>query len=175
MSSTCSPSPLAAPQISRAQWRSHPRFSRQALLLRSHEGFRGRSRWLIHLAERRDTDLAWIERSFHQWMWGMRSHEAYEEGKLYPYLTCRYGISMEDLEAGHHELSRLRRKVFGALDVRDRQELHAALVEFDTELVDHLRKEEDVVIPLLLGLSPEEFEAYYVSTPSEALERVGCG
>jgi len=107
-------------------------------------------------------------------MAGMRGHEAYEERKLYPYLQCTYGVSMRPLEAGHRTLSRLRADVYGALDVGEARPLRAALVAFDDVLVSHLREEEDVVIPLLLDLSPEAFAHYYVSDVQTLLASGGC-
>ena len=40
----------------------------------------------------------WI---FRQWMYAMGNHERYEEGKLYPYLEARWGLSCESLREGH--------------------------------------------------------------------------
>lgn len=99
----------------------------------------------------------------------MSNHEAYEEGKLYPYLTHRWGQSMAELEVGHRALHRQRTEVFAAFeaaasaddeDLAIRARVRNAVDRFDAILREHLALEEDTVIPLLLELSPEEFADY---------------
>lgn len=114
---------------------------------------------------------------FDWWMAGMRGHERYEENKLYPYLAVRYGVSFDALEDDHVELNRCKQAVQHAFKavVDDRVSdsatfatLLSALRQHQAFLHEHLAREEDQVIPLLLSLSPDEFHTYY-NTPIDAL------
>ncbi|MCH9684301.1 MAG: hemerythrin domain-containing protein [Deltaproteobacteria bacterium] len=159
-----SPRPLSLP---REQWRRHPHFATQTLLLGSHENFRRISTMLVDNAGQAATQ-AWIGRLYAQWIAAMRSHEAYEEYKLYPFLTRRWGLSFAEAEAGHQRLHACDGEVRAAFD-RGRGEgdspdvLRIALERHDGVLREHLRHEEDLVIPALLALTPREFEDYYRS------------
>lgn len=97
------------------------------------------------------------------WKRGMSGHEAYEERKLYPYLSRRWGVSFEAAEEGHEQLAVHDRAVRAALD--SGEGLAAALRGHHEVLIGHLALEEEMVIPLLLALTPEEFEAYSNSWP----------
>lgn len=110
----------------------------------------------------------------------MRSHEGYEEHKLYPFLERRWNVSFKAAEAGHHELhdrydkvieafTRLRISTDDAEREGEEQTLIQALQNHDRVLRQHLELEEDLVIPLLLELSPEEFELYCNSSISTLL------
>jgi hemerythrin-like domain-containing protein len=132
------------------------------LLLRSHQAFRETSRVLCRRA-RDGGDSAAIGWIFNAWKSGMHSHERYEEYKLYPYLERRWGLSMEALQEGHALLSAKEEDVRAAF--RDTEgpaseALVAALQAHHDVLLEHLDLEEDVVIPALLALEPDEFEAY---------------
>lgn len=173
------PSPIP-PRLTlpREQWTDHPRYPEQVLLMRSHESFRQVSRTLIERAREGITvgSIAWI---YPQWIAGMRSHEGYEEYKLYPFLRRRWGVSMESLKAGHQQLHRCDEEVRAALaDSRDpdadtpNDALVHALEEHDRVLVEHLRHEEDTVIPLLLELPPHEFDEYCHHSIGELLRRL---
>jgi hypothetical protein len=179
--------PSVVPTLPREQWEAHPRFRTQTLLLRSHEAFRRRSTWIIdHL---RDLDPAgddvrrrkrWLSRmstDFDWWMAGMRGHERYEERKLYRYLAHRFGGTFAELEAGHRLLHVHRERVERTFQLTRPGEpdepvnLVALIDELENHrqvLVEHLRSEEDYVIPMLLALTIEEFSRYY-NTPIKAL------
>jgi hypothetical protein len=102
----------------------------------------------------------------------MRRHEAYEEHKLYPFLQRRWDVSFKAAEEGHHALHErhaavieafARRRVSsgeGARDEREHPQLLQALRAHDRVLCEHLALEEDLVMPMLLELSPEEFDRY---------------
>lgn len=104
----------------------------------------------------------------------MRSHERYEEHKLYPFLERRWpasGTDFMDCRRGHERLHEKHAAVLAAFqEMRDpdhdaprdaaRAELVRALSDHLATLSDHLRLEEDAVIPLLLELDREEFDAY---------------
>ncbi|MEM6994664.1 MAG: hemerythrin domain-containing protein [Myxococcota bacterium] len=167
------PSLPSLPVVPRDEWEQHPHFRTQTLLLGSHDGFREVSQHLI-AAARGDTSDTLIGAIYFRWVSGMRSHEAYEEHKLYPYLAHRWGADFSAAEAGHHALHEADREVRRALlhvvepGSPDREVLADALVAHDQALVPHLRLEEDLVIPLLLELSPREFSRL-TSLPIEAL------
>jgi len=162
------------PRIPREEWASHPRFRSQALLLGSHSNFRRVSRYLIDGAAREE--FVGLHSLFDRWIAAMRSHEAYEERKLYPYLEYRWGVSLDEARAGHEELHaraddvveafRSLARPAGAEESReaaDANQVLTALEAHDRTLDAHLIVEEDAVIPLLLALSAEEFDEYYRS------------
>ena len=146
--------------LSPDRWSDHPHFPRQTLLLRSHDNFRHVSSVLIARAERGGDALGigWVFRS---WKAAMRSHEGYEEHKLYPFLERRWGLSMAPAEAGHRRLAELDVSVRDAVGAGPAEpELLDALRAHDTELCAHLDLEERLVIPALLALEPNEFDTY---------------
>jgi len=159
------------PALDRSHWAAHPRWPAQTLLLESHESFRGWSRWIGDRVRvvgagdprRRARWLARLEDDFGWWTRGMRSHERYEENKLYPFLAERWGATFDELEAGHRALGRARDAVAagfaavrgGGMDAHD--DLSAALGDHGQVLLAHLDAEELRVIPLLLELEPGEF------------------
>ena len=116
---------------------------------------------------------------FDRWIAAMRSHEAYEERKLYPYLEYRWGVSLDEARAGHDELHAHADEVVDAFrslarpadtaDPADAPEVPSdnqvlrALEAHHRALDAHLNLEEEAVVPLLLTLSPEEFDRYYRS------------
>ncbi|MEL6188149.1 MAG: hemerythrin domain-containing protein [Myxococcota bacterium] len=150
--------------LPRDTWSSHPRFPAQTLLLQSHESFLEVSGVLI-AAARGGESMELIETLFDRWISAMRSHEAYEEAKLYPYLERRWGLSFDAAEAGHRDLHRACDQVKAAFakGPSSPSEVVAALEHHDAVLRPHLELEEDLVIPGLLELSPEEFAHYYDS------------
>jgi len=157
---------VTTPVLGRDQWKTHPRFPSQTLLLGSHENFRNVSEVLVEEAAA-GSFVRPVGSLYRRWIAAMRSHEAYEEGKLYPYLERRWKTSLESAEEGHQALHSAHDDVLAALEearaednLRSGEALHAALVRHDEVLRDHLTLEEDLVIPLLLELSPAEFVEY---------------
>jgi len=151
----------------RSEWSSHPNYPSQALLLGSHDNFRRVSELLV-----RESMKAWsvapqappqapLRQLFDRWKRAMKGHEAYEEGKLYPYLEARFGVDLTSLRADHRELSTAEGKVRDAFDAGDALAFAHALRAHDEILDTHLDEEEDAVIPLLLSLEPGEFRRYY--------------
>jgi hypothetical protein len=167
----------AVPNIPRENWAAHPRFRTQALLLGSHANFRRVSRYLVDQASREE--FVGLHSLFDRWIAAMRSHEAYEEQKLYPYLEYRWGVSLDEARTGHDELHARADDVVEAFrslarpadpaDPADPTEtppdnpLLRALQAHDRTLDAHLDVEEEAVVPLLLALDPEEFAHYYRS------------
>ena len=174
-SSAPSRDPLTLP---REQWREHPNYPEQVLLMGSHENFRQVGRLLIEAAGSDGAEPLYgptaIRRLFEGLIGAMRNHEHYEEAKLYPYLTHRYGADLTSLRAGHERLHVAADAVRAALErCRERaaaaaEDLRRTLREHQEVLVEHLREEEDVVIPMLLDLSRAEF-VRYTTSPLSAL------
>ncbi|MFK8002914.1 MAG: hemerythrin domain-containing protein [Polyangiales bacterium] len=155
--------------MTRDEWRLHPRFPAQVLLLGSHENFRRVSAYLLQEAQA-GRPQAPLESLFRRWISAMRGHEAYEEHKLYPFLERRWDVSFKGAEAGHVELHKCYDAVIEAFArVRaagdaakkgERAMVIQALEAHDRVLREHLELEENLVVPLLLELSPEEFEFF---------------
>lgn len=147
------------PTLDRNLWRDHPNYPSQVLLLGSHANFRRINTYLIDQV-RGGSDLYLAGSLYRQWIRAMRSHEAYEEHKLYPYLARRWGADMTAAEAGHQELHTAYDAVIAAFEDEDREQAVAALSHHNDVLTAHLALEEELVIPLLLALSPEEFRTF---------------
>ena len=147
--------------LPREEWADHPRFPTQTLLLGGHESFRRTSRTLLRRAEE-GGDRQGIRWVFHVWKSAMRSHERYEEHKLYPYLAHVFGISFDDARAGHEALGEAETAVLEAArgEGQATSELAEALRHHDEVLVEHLALEEELVIPALLSLEPDVFERF---------------
>lgn len=147
--------------LPRDAWPDHPRFPSQALLLGGHAQFRRIGQVLIDRAEA-GGDSAGILWIFRRWKAAMHSHERYEEHKLYPYLERRWGLDLSALRGEHSEL----REVEGAVRSHDADDgpasesLLAALIAHHEVLLPHLDREEELVLPALLALTPEEFDRY---------------
>ncbi|MGB5704236.1 MAG: hemerythrin domain-containing protein [Polyangiales bacterium] len=171
---------VAVPKIPREDWTAHPRFRSQALLLGSHANFRRVSSFLVDRAA--SEKFVGLHSLFDRWIAAMRSHEAYEERKLYPYLEYRWQVSLDEARTGHSELHARADEVAEAFrslarpadpadpaDPVDSTEsptdnaVLRALQAHDRTLDAHLNVEEEAVIPLLLALDPEEFDRYYRS------------
>lgn len=161
--------------IPRQQWPDHPHWPHQTLLLGSHHNFRFISERLIEAAQTGE-NLEWLEYMVPRWIAAMRSHEAYEEYKLYPYLTRRWGLSFGEAEAGHQRLhergAAVREAMEGLVHDQPAPALAAALQAHDAVLREHLAHEEELVIPALLQLEPEEFERYRVLRLPELLAQL---
>ena len=165
---------IAVPNIPREDWTAHPRFRTQALLLGSHANFRKVSGFLVDRAA--SEKFVGLHSLFDRWIGAMRSHEAYEERKLYPYLEYRWQVSLDEARTGHSELHARADEVAEAFrslarptDPADSTESSTdnpvlrALQAHDRTLDAHLNVEEEAVIPPLLALDPEEFDRYYRS------------
>ncbi len=166
--------------IARERWPEHPRFASQALLLGSHASFRRISRALLEAGAAvpegaiAASSLAVRQRLFAQWQGSMRSHEAYEERKLYPFLRHRFGVTTAQLEAGHEALHVIERELGASAETGDEVGWSGAMARYDRMLDQHLNAEEDLVIPCLLALAPAEFRAYYDGTAASVAEGPSC-
>ncbi len=162
---------MASTTLTRERWHEHPNYPAQVLLLGSHRSFREVSRTVIERARSAQSVVGarWL---YHRWMMAMKGHERYEESKLYPYLRRRFGVVTATLQSGHQRMHVLEGRVRDAFEAEDAHApdsaLHDALAAYDAHLREHLLEEEDLVIPLLLAMSPEEFRRYG-SRPIERL------
>lgn len=164
MNAACTIEP-ATPRFARDAWTQHPNFPNHLLLVGSHKNFRNISKTLVTRAQVLDGEptTAWRDDTsylFRWWQSAMKSHEHYEEGKLYPYLSDRYCVSLGTLVGDHGEIDDLRAVVNNALLDRDAAAICRAFERFDATLVRHLALEEELVIPMLLDLEPAEFRDY---------------
>ena len=164
--------PSIQPLLPRSEWSSHRNYPGQVLLFNAHQGFRRQSRDLIDAAES-DGDHGRVGLHFTAWMGRMHSHERYEERKLYPYLERRHGLDPAPLQEGHEALHAAQARVREAVLGNDRRALVAALREHDRVLDEHLRLEEDMVIPRLLEMERAEFARYIDSSIDELLAEPG--
>ena len=164
----------------RASWKDHPNYRTQGLLLGAHENFRRISRHLVDEAASsfdRDPDAAPrpdLLDLFTRWNSAMRNHEAYEERKLYPYLHAKHGVDCSELEAQHARLGTAENDLHVAYDDNDRRQVADVLRLHDSILVPHLAQEEDMVIPWLLGMSPDDFRSYYHSSIATLLRDIAA-
>jgi len=174
----------------RDRWKEHPNWPEQTLLLNSHDGFRRMCSWLIESVHELDLTsdsplrgrkrVVLLRMLFDQWQAGMGGHERYEEKKLYPYLGRKYGVAFDHLERGHHELHIARDEVIVKFRMAaasgaghpERDQLGETLDSYNGILVEHLRVEEELVIPLLLTLSPDEFREYSTHSLRDLLRRM---
>jgi len=155
------------PSLPRAQWTQHPHYATQTLLLGSHRNFLEVSAYLIAAARRDEARV--VGPLYQRWVSAMRSHEHYEEHKLYPYLAHRWGADFDEAAAGHHQLHVRDQHVRDTLAAPwNADRVAEALTEHDAVLRAHLMLEEELVIPLLLALTPSEFERY-ARSPIELL------
>lgn len=164
------------PTLPRDQWAHHHNFPEHVLLLGSHQNFRRINEYLVERVAD-GSDLVSIELTYRRWIAAMRSHEAYEERKLYPYLARRFGVPMsagEIAEAvrGHEALHDAYDAVIDAFGASDRTRIEQALRAHAKVLDAHLDQEEEMVIPALLELSSEEFWEYYAGSLPELLRKL---
>lgn len=168
------PSPRSVP---RGEWSSHPNYPANLLLLGSHQNFRAINRGLVTHTDALPpgSDLTWVARRYKSWIAAMRSHESYEEHKLYPYLKARWGVSLESAQAGHRALHEAHDRVLAAFEAHDPEEASRALLRHEEVLDQHLQLEEDLVIPLLLELPRDEFVRFTHLSIRVLLRELGAG
>jgi hypothetical protein len=152
-----------------SEWEAHDNYPHNILLLGSHDSFRNISHQLVDRANH-GAGIDAVVRVFRWWKAGMRSHEHYEEGKLYPYLEHRWGLSCEHLEAGHKMLAEADAAVFSA----GPQQLADTVERHHQVLMEHLDLEERTVVPALLALTRDEFDDYCATSLRRLMQRVPC-
>lgn len=149
---------VPVPDIPRSSWAAHPNYPTNSGLIRAHDSFRDISAFLVEKARGAGTiEIAQLMFLFLRWKGAMKNHEAYEEGKLYPFLADRHGVSFNVLEQQHKRLGEKERKAVNAWGAGEPSAVADALEEHDQILVHHLAEEEDMVIPMILSLTPEQY------------------
>ena len=117
----------------------------------------------------------------------MRSHENYEETKLYPFLVRRFGVSLKYLSSEHDEMHTKSNLVvkymneYIALEttsaafeivVEKGARLLDAMNNYDKLLKVHLMEEEDIVIPLLMEMDVVEFDEFVDNSLSYLIKKL---
>jgi hypothetical protein len=153
------PTFTAIPDIPRESWQVHENYAVRSGLLRSHDSFREISDYLVDKSRGADAlSIGNLIFLFLRWKQAMKNHEAYEERKLYPYLSGKFGISFADMESQHDSLGELERRIIAAWGEGDRDTTASLFAKHDRVLKTHLIAEEDRVIPLILSLNVDEYE-----------------
>lgn len=141
----------------RARWRTRVE-GPAAMLLGIHDHFRVSSERLRFMFAREgDVPHGWIARAFDPLAQMLHHHHHAEEAMLFPFIEKQTGAAPERLVADHGELTAAIDAVYDALrgDVTS-AEAAAVLARFDDVLVDHLDREEGLVLPVLLELDPDD-------------------
>jgi iron-sulfur cluster repair protein YtfE (RIC family) len=141
-----------------SQWRTHPNAGGPAgMLLAIHDQFRAASRRIVELAQQGDHGLPMVARVFGSLAETLHHHHHAEEAMLFPLIHRRTGAAPEQLVTDHEELT----AAIGALEsaLRARAEgatVKAAVAAFHAILIAHLDREEALVMPVLLTMTPHE-------------------
>lgn len=142
----------------RATWKEHPNLAGgpAAMLLSIHDQFRAAAERLLLLVERED-DLGWVARAFAPLSQTLHHHHHAEEVMLFPMIHRKTGSPPSNLVDDHGELTKAIAAVEQTL-VRggDPDAARAAARAFREVLVTHLDREETLVVPVLLELTPED-------------------
>ena len=122
-----------------------------ALLLAIHGQFRAASARLVELADR---DALRIAQIFVPLAQTLHHHHHAEEVMLFPLVERKTGAAPSRLVDDHGELTAAIAAVETAL--RSRAPMRAPITAFDRVLVEHLDREEALVLPVLRAMSPAE-------------------
>jgi iron-sulfur cluster repair protein YtfE (RIC family) len=141
----------------RAAWDRHPNIGGPAsTLLAIHDQFREASRRIASSVHREFPDVGWLRRAFRPLAITLHHHHHAEEAMLFPMVLARTGTAPEQLVRDHQVLTNAISAVEVALSHGDTIEARATIASFDDILVEHLAREEALVIPVLLGMSARE-------------------
>jgi hypothetical protein len=147
-------------QAREKEWRAHPNFSGPAsTLLIIHHQFRVASERLLLFLEREGDalpNLGFVGRAFAPLATTLHHHHHAEEQMLFPMIAKRTGTPPSRLESDHQELTRSIEAVEKALVGSDNEIAMAAARAFDVILREHLDREEELVVPVLLEMKPDE-------------------
>jgi 8-oxo-dGTP pyrophosphatase MutT (NUDIX family) len=145
----------------RSAWLKHPNVVGPAgTLLGIHDQFRIASdRLSLVLARESETgtDLGYVARVFRPLAQTLHHHHHAEEAMLFTLIEHRTGTAPERLVTDHEELTRAIAEVEASLTSdADRARANAAVAAFGEVLGAHLDREEALVIPVLLRMTPDE-------------------
>ncbi len=140
-----------------AKWKKHANAAGpSSTLLAIHDQFRVASERLLLLLEREE-DLGWIARAFSPLAQTLHHHHHAEEVMLFPVVHRLTGTAPERLVGDHETLMSAITAVEESLRAgADKEGARAAVTHFDEVLFAHLDREESLVIPILLGMTPNE-------------------
>lgn len=141
----------------RATWDRHPNIGGPAsTLLAIHDQFRAASRRIAFLIEQVSPDIAWVRRVFTPLALTLHHHHHAEEDMLFPMVLERTGMAPEQLVQDHQVLTDAIASVAAALSEGDTTRARVTIASFDEILVEHLAREEALVIPVLLAMTARE-------------------
>lgn len=140
-----------------ARWKRHANADGPAsTLLAIHDQFRVASQ-RMQLLVAREADLGWVARAFMPLAQTLHHHHHAEEVMLFPVVRDLTGAAPERLVSDHEALMRAIRELEESLSPgADRAVAVAAAARFDEILVAHLDREESLVVPVLLRMTPDE-------------------
>jgi DUF438 domain-containing protein len=140
-------------------WRTHPNAGGPAgMLLEVHDYFRAVSAHLLSLANGAgEHGIPTLARMFIPLAQTLHHHHHAEEAMLFPLIHRQTGTAPEQLVTDHDEMSAAITRVEAALRARtDAEVVKSALASFHAILIAHLDREEGLVVPVLLEMTPNE-------------------
>jgi iron-sulfur cluster repair protein YtfE (RIC family) len=124
------------------------------MLLAIHDQFRAVSNQLVALADAH-ADAAAIATLFVPLAQVLHHHHHAEEAMVFPVMLRQTGTAPDHLQADHDEMTAAIGEVVHVLRTRT-GELADAVRRFHDILIAHLDREEKLVVPMFLALSPRE-------------------
>jgi hypothetical protein len=148
----------AARADNRTRWLAHPHAAGPAgTLLSIHDQFHeAAGRLAFLLAREIGPDLGFVARAFRPLAQTLHHHHHAEETMLFPLIERQTTIAPAQLISDHEELTRAIDEVEASLAGTDKPRATAAVATFAAVLVTHLDREEELVIPVLLSMTPAE-------------------
>ncbi|KAJ3063042.1 hypothetical protein HDU98_001100 [Podochytrium sp. JEL0797] len=170
--------------IPRKAWKSHPNMGRCGMLVYMHTNFRASSKQVLdgilsldHSSFRTSNGQSprvLLDR-FRDWQGSMNTHEYIEETYLYPYLYNKWRIDLSVLTKEHGDIHDKRDQVlasfatylkfekssddYGSDAVKKAgADLEKAMTGYVDVLKFHLAEEEELIIPMMLELSQQEYK-----------------
>jgi len=141
----------------RTAWDRHPNIAGPAsTLLAIHDQFRAASRRIAFLIDRDSPDVGWVRHAFRPLATTLHHHHHAEEVMLFPMVLARTGTAPEQLVRDHQTLMDAIAAVEAALSDGDTTRARATIASFDEILIEHLAREEALVVPVLLGMTARE-------------------
>lgn len=122
------------------------------MLLGIHDRFREASAFLLE-----QRDLAAIARVFLPLAGTLHHHHHAEEAMLFPVVEKHTGVAPAQLQTDHDEITDAIDGLEAALRARHPVATLAPLIRrFHDVLIAHLDREEELVVPVLLALTPHQ-------------------
>jgi hypothetical protein len=141
----------------RAARERHPNIAGPAsTLLAIHDQFPAASRRIAFLIDREPTDIGWVRRAYRPLAVTLHHHHHAEEEMLFPMVLERTGTAPEQLVRDHQVLTDAIAAVEAALVGVNAIRARTTIARFDEILVEHVAREEALVIPVLLEMTSGE-------------------